>query len=229
MTKRSMIDKELSPSAEARAHARRVARQLARLYPDAHCALLHDNPLQLLVSTILSAQCTDARVNLVTPGLFTRFPDAKAFATADRAELEQMIHSTGFFRNKARNIIACCKALVEQHDGRVPQSMDSLVPLPGIGRKTANVILGEAFGVPGITVDTHVLRLSRRLGLTTATVPEKVERDLMALLPKKQWTPLSHRLIYHGRQVCHARKPRCEACALKRLCPKVGVIEKKKP
>jgi endonuclease III len=203
--------------------ARALVRRLARLYPDARCALHHETPLQLLVATILSAQCTDARVNLVTPALFARYPDAKAFAAADPAELEKYIQSTGFFRNKARSIIACCKALVERHGGEVPSSMEELVPLAGVGRKTANVILGTAFGVPGITVDTHVGRLSRRLGLTVHDDPGKVERDLMALIPEKEWTMFSHRLIFHGRQVCHARKPACDGCGLADLCPKVGV------
>jgi len=198
-------------------------RKLAQLYPDAHCALHHQSPLQLLVATILSAQCTDARVNLVTPALFARYGDAQAFATADRAELESYIQSTGFFRNKARSIIACCQALVERHGGEVPATMEELVPLAGVGRKTANVILGSAFGVPGITVDTHVGRLSRRLGLTTHADPAKVERDLMELIPKKDWTMFSHRLIFHGRQVCHARKPDCAGCGLAKLCPKAGV------
>ncbi len=207
----------------ARDHARRVLRALARLYPDAHCALDHQTPLQLLVATILSAQCTDARVNLVTPALFARYPDAKAFATAEPRELEKMIQSTGFFRNKARSIRECCRLLVERHDGRVPGTLEDLVQLQGVGRKTANVILGNAFGVPGITVDTHVGRLSRRLGLTREADPEKVERDLMALLPKKDWTLFSHRMIFHGRQVCHARKPNCDGCTLSKFCPKVGV------
>jgi endonuclease-3 len=204
-------------------HARQVVRLLARLYPDAECALRHDNPLQLLVATILSAQCTDARVNLITPALFARFPDALAFAAAELPELEKAIQSTGFYRNKARNIKACCQSLMERHGGRVPGTMEELVPLAGVGRKTANVVLGNAFGVPGITVDTHVGRLSRRLGLTTETDPEKVERDLMGQVPRKDWTAFSHRLILHGRQVCHARKPNCAACTLARVCPKVGV------
>jgi endonuclease III len=203
--------------------ARRIARGLARLYPEARCALNHQTPLQLLVATILSAQCTDARVNLITPALFARYPDARALAGADRKELEGYIQSTGFFRNKAKNLIACCRALVERHGGEVPSTMEELVPLAGVGRKTANVILGNAFGVPGITVDTHVGRLSRRLGLTAHGDPVKVERDLMELLPKKEWTQFSHRLIFHGRQVCHARKPACDGCGLKKLCPKVGV------
>jgi endonuclease-3 len=202
---------------------RRILDVLKKLYPDAHCALCHDNPLQLLIATILSAQCTDVRVNLVTPALFARYPDARAFAEADSAELEKAIQSTGFFRSKARNIKACCQVLLDHHGGQVPGTMEELVPLPGVGRKTANVILGTAFGVPGITVDTHVGRLSRRLGMTTEEDPVKVERDLMALVPKKEWTLFSHRLIFHGRQVCFARKPNCAGCALAKLCPKIGV------
>jgi endonuclease-3 len=198
-------------------------RELARLYPDATCALHHRDPLQLLISTILSAQCTDARVNQVTPALFARYPDVAAFASADIQELETLIQSTGFFRNKARNIQACCRQLAEKHRGQVPATLEELVPLAGVGRKTANVVLGDAFGVPGITVDTHVGRLSRRLGLTTETDPVKVERDLMRLIPQHQWTQFSHRLIFHGRQVCHARKPRCAECTLASLCPRIGV------
>jgi endonuclease-3 len=203
--------------------ARRIARQLAKCYPDARCALDHKNPLQLLIATILSAQCTDVRVNMVTPALFARYPDAKAFAQADQAELERMIQSTGFFRNKAKNIIACCKQIVEKYGGQVPATMEELTPLPGVGRKTANVILGNAFDVPGITVDTHVGRLSRRMGLTTEEDPEKVERALMNCLPKKEWTMFSHRMIFHGRQVCFARKPNCEGCAINKICPRAGV------
>lgn len=218
----------MTPPTPLKNRARRILQKLALLYPDAHCALHHDNPLQLMVATILSAQCTDARVNLVSPALFARFPDATAFATADIKELQDHIKSTGFFRNKAKNIIACCKKIVERHGGEVPSSLEELVALDGIGRKTANVILGDAFDVPGITVDTHVGRLSRRLGLTTHADPKKVERDLMALIPKKQWTIFSHRMIFHGRQVCHARKPKCEQCTLKAICPKVGVNSTKK-
>jgi endonuclease-3 len=202
---------------------RRILDTLAQLYPDAHCALHYDSPLQLLVATILSAQCTDVRVNLVTPALFARYLDALAFAQADIRELEKAIQSTGFFRNKARNIKACCQALVDQHAGQVPGIMEELVPLPGVGRKTANVILGNAFGVPGITVDTHVGRLSRRLGLTENEDPVKVENDLMAMVPKKEWTAFSHRMIFHGRQVCFARKPKCTECALRKICPRIGV------
>jgi len=203
--------------------ARQIVRHLAQLYPDAHCALHHENALQLLVATILSAQCTDVRVNMVTPALFARYPDAAAFAGAQLPELEKAIQSTGFFRNKAKNIQAACQLLVDRYGGAVPGTLEELVALPGVGRKTANVLLGNAFDVPGITVDTHVGRLSRRLGLTEQTDPEKVERDLMALLPAKEWTLFSHRMIFHGRQVCHARKPQCASCTLASLCPKVGV------
>jgi endonuclease-3 len=206
-----------------RDRARRITRLLAQQYPDAHCALEHDNPLQLLIATILSAQCTDKRVNLVTPALFRQFPTAEAFATVEPRDLEKAIASTGFFRNKARNIIACCQQILARHEGQVPGTLEDLVKLTGIGRKTANVILGNAFGVPGITVDTHVGRLSRRMGLTTHTQAEKVEQDLMQLIPKKDWTMFSHRMIFHGRQVCHARKPQCATCVLASVCPKVGV------
>ena len=206
-----------------RNRARRVVRLLAQAYPDARCALDYEGPLQLLVATILSAQCTDTRVNMVTPALFVRYPDTAAFAAAKPCELEELIHSTGFFRNKARNIIACCRQLVEQHGGQVPRTMGELVPLPGIGRKTANVILGNAFGLPGIPVDTHVARLSGRMGLTEETDPVKIERDLARLIPEKEWTMFGHRMIFHGRQVCHARKPLCEQCTLLAVCPRVGI------
>jgi endonuclease-3 len=202
---------------------RQILAVLTKLYPDAHCALHYRNPLELLIATILSAQCTDVRVNKVTPALFAQYPNALAFATANRKELEKAIQSTGFFRNKARSIQKCCQTLVEQYGGQVPATMAELVPLAGIGRKTANVVLGNAFGVPGITVDTHVGRLSRRFGLTREVNPVKVERDLMQLVPKNEWTMFSHRVIFHGRQVCHARKPLCEQCALAELCPKIGV------
>jgi endonuclease-3 len=208
-----------------RARAGSIARKLAQLYPDAHCALHYDNPLQLLVATILSAQCTDERVNRVTPPLFARYPDAHAFATAKQSELEKMIQSTGFFRNKAKNIIACCQKLMELHEGEVPRTMEELVPLPGVGRKTANVILGNAFDVPGIPVDTHVGRLSQRMGLSEYDDPVKIERDLMELIPRKQWTMFAHRMIFHGRQVCHSRKPQCEECKLAALCPRQGVSD----
>jgi endonuclease-3 len=213
-----------------RTRAGRIVRKLAQLYPDAHCALHHDNPLQLLVATILSAQCTDERVNRVTPALFARYPDAKAFASAKQADLEKMIQSTGFFRNKAKNIIACCRQLVERYSGDVPRTMEELVPLPGIGRKTANVLLGNLFDVPGIPVDTHVRRLCWRMGLSEHHHPDKIERDLMALVPRKEWTMFGHRMIFHGRQVCHARKPKCDQCPLAAgLCPRRGVDDGSEP
>ena len=206
-----------------RARAGRIVRKLAQMYPNAHCALHYANPLQLLIATMLSAQCTDERVNRVTPALFARYPNAHTFAEADQDELEKMIQSTGFFRNKAKNIIACCRQLQELHGGEVPRTMEELVPLPGVGRKTANVLLGNAFDVPGIPVDTHVGRLSQRMGLSEYTDPVKIERDLMALIPRKQWTMFAHRMIFHGRQVCHARKPLCSKCQLAALCPRRGV------
>lgn len=199
--------------------------RLAELYPDSRCALNYESPLQLLVATILSAQCTDVRVNMVTPALFARFPDAHAFAKADRAEVEALIQSTGFFRNKAANIIGCCQMLVKNHGGMVPADLDALVLLPGVGRKTANVVLGHCFGVPGITVDTHVGRLSRRLGLTKHEDPVKVEQALMQQWPAEMWTVTSLRLIDHGRAVCDARKPACSRCTLADLCPRVGVVD----
>jgi endonuclease-3 len=215
----------MNTSNSLRARAGRIVRKLAQLYPDAHCALHYETPLQLLVATILSAQCTDERVNRVTPALFARYPDAKAFATAKQAELEKYIQSTGFFRSKAKNIIACCRQLVERYGGEVPQTMEELVTLPGIGRKTANVLLGNLFAVPGIPVDTHVRRLSWRMGLSEHKDPVKIERDLMALVPRKEWTMFGHRMIFHGRRVCHARKPLCGQCPLAALCPRRGVGE----
>jgi endonuclease-3 len=209
--------------ADRKKRARRINTMLAKLYPDAKCALHHKNALELLVATVLSAQCTDERVNKVTPALFARYPNAAAYATADISELERLIQSTGFFRNKARNIQACCRILVDQYGGKVPRTMEELVPLPGVGRKTANVILGNAFDVPGIPVDTHVGRLSRRMALTTHEDPVKVERDLMELIPPKEWTMFGHRMIFHGRQICQARKPTCAECIVNKLCPKVGV------
>lgn len=206
-----------------KAHARRVFRALTKLYPDARCALDHGSALELLIATILSAQCTDARVNMVTPALFARYPSAKAFANADLGELEAIIQSTGFFRTKAKNIQACCRQLLAQYGRKVPDNLEALVTLPGVGRKTANVVLGDCFGVPGITVDTHVGRLSRRLGLTMHTDPAKVEQDIMQLLPPKDWVMFNHRTITHGRQVCFARKPDCEHCGLAKICPKIGV------
>jgi endonuclease III len=214
----------MKSSRDAKKLAVHVRRTLAKLYPDAACALKHEGPLQLLIATILSAQCTDVRVNMVTPALFARFPTATAFAEADSRELESAIQSTGFFRNKAKNIKECCRIIVDRFGGEVPGTLDNLVLLPGVGRKTANVVLGNCFETPGITVDTHVGRLSRRTGLTVLEDPVKVEHDLMQLIPRKEWTIFSHRMILHGRQVCFARKPNCAECALASFCPKVGVI-----
>ena len=204
----------------------RLLGALARMYPETGTALAHRNPLQLLVATVLSAQCTDARVNRVTPALFARFKTAEDFAAADLRELQRYVKSTGFYRSKARNIRALCQALVKHHGGQVPGTLEELVKLPGVGRKTANVVLGDGFGVPGVTVDTHVGRLSRRLGLSRHTDPVKVERDLMRHVPQAEWTRFSHRLILHGRQVCKAIKPRCAECPLAALCPQRGVAKK---
>lgn len=204
--------------------AREIARRLERMYPDAECALHFDSPLQLLIAVILSAQCTDERVNIVTRDLFKKYRTARDYADAPLAELEQVIRSTGFYKNKAKNIQACCRALVEKHGGEVPQTMEELHALAGVGRKTANVVLGTAFGIPsGVVVDTHVTRLSNRLGLTKQTDAVKIERNLQTLLPQEQWIDFSHHLIWHGRRVCNARKPRCEDCELASLCPQVGV------
>jgi endonuclease-3 len=199
-----------------------MARELAVAHPDAHCELDFTNPLELAVATILSAQCTDKRVNEVTPVLFKCYPTAEAYAGADRAELEELIRPTGFFRNKATSLIGLGQALAERYGGEVPGRLTDLVTLPGIGRKTANVVLGDAFGVPGITVDTHFGRLVRRFGWTAEEDPVKVEHIVGALIPRKEWTILSHRVIFHGRRVCHARRPACGACSLARLCPSYG-------
>jgi endonuclease-3 len=197
-------------------------RELAMLYPDAHIELNFTTPLELSVATILSAQCTDKRVNEVTPTVFRRYPDAAAYAGADRAELEELIRTTGFFRNKTTSLIKLGQALVERFDSEVPNRMADLVTLPGFGRKTANVVLGNAFGIPGITVDTHFGRLSRRWQWTRETDPVKVEAAVGLLIPRREWTILSHRVIWHGRRVCHARKPACGACSLARWCPSYG-------
>jgi endonuclease-3 len=197
-------------------------RELAALYPDAHCELDFSTPLELLVATILSAQCTDRRVNATTPALFARYRSAKDYAAADREEMEKIIMPTGFFRAKTNNLIKLGGALCERFDGEVPRTMPELVRLPGVGRKTANVVLGNAFDVPGITVDTHFGRLVRRFGWTTETDPVKVEHAIGELIPRKDWTDLSHRLIWHGRRICHSRRPACGACPLARLCPSFG-------
>ncbi len=195
---------------------------LKQLYPDATCSLNYETTVQLLVATILSAQCTDERVNKVTPELFSKFPDAPSLATADRETLETLIRSTGFYRNKAKNIQGACQKIVEYFGGNVPKTMEELLLLPGVARKTANVVLAHGFGInAGVTVDTHVKRLSQRLGLTKETEPVKIERDLMSLFPQKDWENYSIRLIYHGRQICKARNPNCQDCLLAHLCPSV--------
>lgn len=201
-----------------------VLASLGKAYPAAECSLSHESPLELLVATILSAQCTDARVNQVTPGLFARFPDARSLADAPPGALEEAIRSTGFFNAKAKSIRGAARRIVEAHGGEVPKTMDELKKLPGVGRKTANVVLGNAFGAPdGVVVDTHVGRLARRLGWSAHRDPEKVERDLNGRIPRDRWVFAGHALILHGRAVCSARKPRCEACGLASLCPRIGV------
>ena len=208
------------------ARLKKILGALDRTYPKAHCELDHRSPLELLVATILSAQCTDKRVNIVTRDLFKKYRSAADYANAPLAELEQAIRTTGFFRNKAKNIQACCRRLVERHNGQVPRTMEELTRLDGVGRKTANVVLGNAFGINvGVVVDTHVARLSHRLGLTQQTTPEKIEQELIALVPQAQWTLFSHWLIWHGRRRCDARKPDCEHCEIKKLCPQIGVIK----
>jgi endonuclease-3 len=205
-------------------HARKVCKALARAYPEAACALLHTNPYELLVATILSAQCTDARVNMVTPELFRRFPDAVSLARGEQADLESLIRSTGFFRAKSKNLLAMARKVAEDHGGTIPSDLDSLTALPGVGRKTANVVLGTAFGLAtGVVVDTHVKRLACRLGLSSRKTPQQIEQDLMQTVPRQQWVDLSHRLIHHGRRVCLARRPKCEICSLEKICPKFGV------
>jgi endonuclease-3 len=197
-----------------------IIKRLKKAYPDAHCALEHSNPFELLVATILSAQCTDERVNIVTATLFRKYRGPHDYVNAAQEELEKDIHSTGFFRNKAKNIRAASQRIIEVYGGDIPQTMDELLTLGGVARKTANVVLGNAFNIPsGVVVDTHVARLSQRLGLTDATVPEKIEADLMALVPKRHWIMFPHWLIFHGRRICIARKPRCPECPLADLCP----------
>jgi endonuclease-3 len=203
--------------------ARRINRELAAVYPDAHCELNFASPLELLVATILSAQTTDKRVNMVTPVLFARYKSAADYAAADREDMEKIIQSTGFYRAKTANLIALGQALCDRYGGEVPHRLKDLVTLPGVGRKTANVVLGNAFGVPGITVDTHFGRLATRFGWTTQTDPVKIELEVGALFPRSEWTMLSHRLIWHGRRICHARRPACGACPIARLCPSFGI------
>jgi endonuclease III len=203
--------------------ARRINRELAEMYPDAHTELNFSTPLELLVATILSAQTTDKGVNMVTPVLFARYRTAADYASADREDMEKIIKSTGFFRAKTNSLIALGQALCDRFGGEVPNKLKDLVTLPGVGRKTANVVLGNAFGVPGITVDTHFARLSQRFGWTTQTDPVKIETDVGSLFPRSEWTMLSHRLIWHGRRVCHARRPACGACGVAHWCPSFGL------
>jgi endonuclease-3 len=210
--------------AEKKAQAARVVRRLKADYPAATCALENETPFELLVATILSAQCTDERVNMVTPEVFRRWPTAADMSRAPIKSLEKVIQSTGFFRNKAKNIKAASQALLERHDGEVPRDMDAMVALPGVGRKTANVVLGTAYGMAtGIVVDTHVTRVSRRLGLTEHTDPVKIEQDLIEVVPKSEWVDFAHRMIHHGRQICTARKPKCPQCSMNSFCPKIGI------
>jgi endonuclease-3 len=221
---RATADELSGVSRDAKKHAADIVRLLRRLYPDAVCSLDFQTPLELLVATILSAQCTDERVNIVTKELFRKYRSAADYAQAAISELEMAIQSTGFFRNKAKSIQNCCRLLVERHEGLAPQNIEQLVELPGIGRKTANVILGTAFGIAsGVVVDTHVTRLSLRLGLTRQKDAVKIEKDLMKLIPSKEWIAFSHRMIQHGRKICVARKPKCDVCAMNAICPKLGV------
>lgn len=216
------------PRESGRARTERVSRillELRRTYPQAHCELQYRNPLELLVATMLSAQCTDKQVNLVTPALFAKYRTAADYAKADVRELEQALRRLGFFRNKAKHLRACCQKLVERHGGEVPRTMEELTALDGVGRKTANVVLGNAFHLDaGIVVDTHVARLARRLGLSRQTTPEQIEQDLMRLIPRQDWTQFSHWLIWHGRRRCPARRPDCVHCELRALCPSAGRV-----
>jgi endonuclease-3 len=214
----------VTATSDARRHAAKIARILRQGYPDATCALNFRTPLELLVATILSAQCTDKRVNLVTNDLFRKYPSAADYARASLEELERDVQSTGFYHNKAKNLIACCRVLAERYGGEVPRDLEALVELAGIGRKTANVVLGTAFGIAsGVVVDTHVTRVSQRLGLTRHKDPVKIEKDLMDLIPRKEWVAFGHRVVHHGRRLCVARKPKCDDCPLGPFCPRVGV------
>jgi len=220
-----MVEATGSAAAPAKVRLPEILRLLREAHPDARCALDFENPLQLLVATILSAQCTDERVNKVTPTLFTRYPTAQALAEADREELEQIIHSTGFYRNKAKNVQTACRRIVTDYGGEVPGAMEELLTLAGVARKTANVVLGNCFEIAdGVVVDTHVKRLAERLGLSAQTDPEKIERDLMLLAAKDDWIDLSHLLIFHGRRVCDARKPKCAICTISHLCPAASLF-----
>jgi len=213
-----------APTASDKRRAKRLYDKLLGLYPDAECALTHRNPYELLIATILSAQCTDKRVNMVTPTLFKKYPTPMKMAGGEQDDVEELIRTTGFFRNKAKSLLGASRKIVDEFDGQVPNNMDDLLTLPGVARKTANVVLGNAFDINvGVVVDTHIGRLSRRLGFSGHNDPNKVERDLMALFPQKTWTMLAHLLIHHGRAVCSARKPRCSECELAKACPRIGV------
>ena len=206
--------------ADKKKHTAEIIKRLKKAYPDAHCALVHSNAFELLIATILSAQCTDVRVNIVTADLFRKYHGPQDFLNVSQQELEKDIHSTGFFRNKAKNIQAACRRIIDEYHGEVPKTMDELLTLGGVARKTANVVMGNAFGIAsGVVVDTHVSRLSQRLGLTENTTPEKIEKDLAQLVPKRNWVMFPHWLIYHGRQICYARKPKCPECVLADICP----------
>ena len=228
-SRKTAAQKDANTLQDRRARARKILRVLRKELPNARTALTHEDPFQLLIATILSAQCTDERVNKVTPGLFRVYPTPAHFAATSQAVLEAEIRSTGFYRMKAKNILGCCAALMERHGGSVPASMEALVQLPGVGRKTANVVLGQAFGVSsGIVVDTHVHRLARRMGLTEADQPEKIEEDLMALFPRKDWIDVGSMMILHGRRTCQARKPDCPACLVRTLCPSAELFARKR-
>lgn len=216
--------RDKAPEPDPAAQAKLVVRALKRLYPEPQCALVHRNPYELIAATILSAQCTDVRVNMVTPELFRRYPKVQDLAAARIVDVEEIIRTTGFFRSKAKNLVAMASKVVEEHQGEIPQDLDALTELGGVGRKTANVVLGVAFGIAsGVVVDTHVKRLSYRLGLTKSKDPVVIERELVAIVPRKEWVNLSHRLIDHGRRVCNALRPRCEDCSMAKICPKNGV------
>lgn len=216
------IDREMI--SDKKQHTTEIIQRLKKMYPDAHCALIHSNAFELLVATILSAQCTDDRVNIVTATLFRKYRKPQDYVDVSLEELTQDVKSINFFNNKAKNIQAMATKIIENFGGEVPQTMEELLTLNGVARKTANVVLGNAFGIAsGVVVDTHVSRLSQRLGITTETTPEKIEKDLAELVPKKDWVTFSHWLIYHGRQVCNARKPKCDECKLNDICPKIGV------
>mgnify|MGYP002719370475 FL=1 len=213
------MNSALSAASAPELRAPEVNRRLAQEYPDARCALDYDSPLQLLIATVLSAQCTDERVNSVTPELFARYPEAADYAAAQRSDLESILRPLGFQRAKAGHLLGIGEKLVADFQGQVPRNVKELTSLPGVGRKTALVVLGNAFGIPGLTVDTHFGRLMQRLGLTGEKTPVKIERDIAKLVPEEEWTMFSHRVIFHGRQVCHARTPECEACVLRDMCP----------